>query len=121
MIVSSMQGVNPDVRPRETTLNGKMLTDCSAEEHETLLNIAEIVGTRNLKHNNRINKLRGKYRYVYLTHPIKDKWGRTRITLILWEHGTVTQDDIENTVEVAGIDKNVYINIRENSKRFFIF
>ena len=40
MIVSSMQGVNPDVRPRETSLNGKMLTGCSAEEHETLLNIA---------------------------------------------------------------------------------
>lgn len=118
MVISSMQGVNPDLRPRETILNGKVLS--GKEEESTLEFLANIIGARNLKFNNKINKWDGKYRYVYIKHPIKDIWGRTRVTLIFWEYGTVTQDDIEATVETSGIDKREYRKAKENSRKKFI-
>lgn len=120
MVISSMQGIDPDIKPRDTVLNGEILY--GKEEEKILLFLAKIIGTKSLKNNNKINRLNSKYRYIYLKHPIKDKWNRQRITLIFWEHNTVTEDEIEKTIEVAGINKLEYIKVRENSKKkFFIF
>ena len=94
------------------------------EKKKVLMFLANIIGTKNLKHNNKINKLNnkcGKYHYVYLKHPIKDKWGRIRVTLILWECGSVTQDDIEETVKIAGLEIEEYKKTKENSKKRFFY